>query len=206
MRFPGRSVAMILVMAAALAGCSLTPVVPYSPVPETSASHPARLPVNEPGEREVVVVINGNIKMVHAGMFAGKTLFDPAGSYLSTRRSEPDWSEPQLEDYIRFQLEDGPDVKLYRFDLSPERFEEVTARIQEAGFTVPLFCAVRVQSVIAGVSPFEALRDSWLMHPAALAIDLDRIIAGESSGRCLWPDGSSCYQEMAQPRVDTAQR
>lgn len=201
-----RAAVVAILLMAGLSACSLTPVVPYSPWPEADAGYPARLTISEPGEHEVVVVINSNIKMVHAGMFAGKMLFDPAGSYESTRREDEGWRGPTLADYIRFQLEDGPDVKLYRFELVPAHFDEVTDKIRESGFTVPLFCAVRVQSVIAGVPPFEALNDSWLMHPAALAVDLDRIIAANARGACTWPDGRSCYRRSDAAISSTAQR
>lgn len=195
-----------LLLVAGLSACSSSPIVPYSPAPETSAGHSARLAVREPGEREVVVVINSNIKMVHAGMFAGKTLFDPGGSYDIERSAEEGWRGPSLADYVRFQLEDGPDVKLYRFELSPERFGAITERVREAVFTVPLFCAVQVEGVLAGIPPFETLQDSWFKHPASLAVDLDRVIIAGANGTCVWPDGSSCYRQHRAAVAETMQR
>ncbi len=180
-------------LACGLAACAQSPVVPYSSAPVGDIDIPVARVVVETGRHEVVVVINSNIKMVHAGMFAGSRLFDPAGSYENTRRDEPGWLGPGLADYVRFQLDDGPDVKLYRFKLAPQAFGEVISRIEEAGSTPPLFCAARVQSVITGIGPFASLSDSWLMHPASLAVHLDGIIIAGNGGSCAWPDGRSCY-------------
>jgi hypothetical protein len=151
---------------------------------------------------EVVVVVNNNIRMVHAGMFAGSALLDPAGSYLHTRREQAAWLGISLQDYVRFQLEDGPEVRLYRFRLAPTSFAVIKARVESAGRTAPLFCAAKVQNMISGVSPFESVPSAWLISPATVGRHLDLIIKNNPQlGMCHWPDGSSCYASIRR-RLD----
>lgn len=176
-----------------MASCAPMQSIPQSPPPQIGNGYPERLHIREPGPQEVVVVINDNAQMVHSGMFAADQLLDPAGSYIGTRAMESDWPGTSLQDYVRFQLQDGPVVKLYRFDLPREQFVEVKARIDAAGGTLPLFCAARVQNVISGIEPFESVPNAWLVSPATLAYHLDAII-GRSvfAGACYWPNGASC--------------
>ena len=177
-----------------LSACAMNSPIPLSSPPFLGNDYPKKLAVGEPLSNEVVVVVNTNIKMVHAGMFAGSTLLDPAGSYEGARRQNPQWSGISLQDYIRFQLDDGPSVRLYRFLLSPEQFAKVKARVDKAGGTMPLFCAARVQNIISGITPFESVPDVWLVSPSALANRLDVIIRDNyKSGACYWPNGDSCY-------------
>lgn len=186
-----------LLILAALAACSIIPPVPHSPAPYIGADYPDKLGVDEPESGEVVLVVNDNIKMVHAGMFAGSTLLDPAGSYLAVRREQVGWKGTSLQDYLRFQLEDGPQVRVYRFRLAPQSFDEIRARLELAGGTLPLFCAAKVQNIISGVTPFEAVPSTWLTSPAGVGQHLDRLILQQpQAGTCRWPDGSSCYLEQ----------
>lgn len=197
-RFTGSAGALSRVLCLALLGvigaCAQVSAVRLTPAPPIGEGYPERLGVAEPGPREVVIVVNDNTRMVHAGMFAGDRLFDPAGSYAGTRRLDPAWRGVSLGDYLRFQMEDGPVVRVYRVALSPGQFDEVRARIDAAGRTMPLFCAARVQNVISGIGPFESLPNAWLASPAALAGQLDAILGGQGvAGACYWPNGESCY-------------
>ena len=184
------AVALILV----LVSCAQTPLVQHTPPPQIGNGYPETLGILEPMPREVVVVVNINMKMVHAGMFAGDTLLDPAGSYEYSRHLESDWKGVSLQDYLRFQLDDGPSVKVYRFSLSPEQFAQIKSRLDNAGRTMPLFCAAKVQNIISGIEPFESIPDAWIVFPSTLAKHLDAIISiNRITGACLWPNGASCY-------------
>ena len=204
---PARRYAVIIIsyaFVAILAACTHAPSVPRTPASQIGDGYPEKLDILEPGEQEVVVVINDNSKMVHAGMFAGDSLLDPAGSYEGTRRLDRHWPGSSLQDYLRFQLEDGPVVKVYRFTLSPEGFMQVKARADKTGATLPFFCAARVQNIISGITPFESVPDAWLISPAALANKLDAIIGSNRiAGACFWPNGTSCYPRTSgEARVD----
>lgn len=178
----------------ALSACSGMHPYPYTEPPVIDIASPTPLQIAEPGPNEAVVVINDNMKMVHAGMFAGKKLLDPAGSYLALRKGDAKWHGVSLQDYVRFQLEDGPAVKIYRFTLAPAAFAELKARVEEADSTFPIFCATKVQNIISGIPPFEAVPSTWLVTPAAVADHLDVVLHSQRKiGRCQWPDGSSCY-------------
>ena len=182
-----------------LGACSHNPSMPQNPAPRIGNGYPERLNIASPSGTEIIVVINDNDKMVHSGMFAAARLFDPAGSYLGTRSRDQSWQGSSLEDYVRFQLDDGPMVKLYRFKLPKGQFSEVVARIDDAGITIPLFCAARVQNIVSGIGPFEAVPNTWLASPAALAEHLDTLISQHGTGNCYWPDGSSC-NPVTQPK------
>ena len=183
-------------LAGVLAGCAHH----VATRPETSApallveGYPDRLSMADVGAHEVVVVINNNIKMLHAGMWAGARLLDPAGSYVATRGMNRSWPGANLPDYTRFQLEDGPQVKLYRFSLSPEAFARIAERVAKAGGTIPPFCAAKVRGVLSGIKPFQSVSDAFLATPAGLAEALDDILlAMPTAGRCQWPNGLSCH-------------
>jgi hypothetical protein len=146
-----------------------------SDAPVKLVAHPDHLPDAAP--EEVVVVINNNaIGGTHAGFFAGALLSDPSGSYLEKRALDPNWKGASLADYVAFQLEDGDNVRVYRFRLNAKDFSVVEQRVRSAGITPPLFCAVAVQNQIAGVGPFAALEPTGWTSPAALAERLDLMV------------------------------
>jgi len=205
--FPRFKLALAFVCVLMLAACSHTPKASFRPPPPLGNGYPERIAVQPPGAQEVVVVINDNVKMLHAGMFAAETLLDPAGSYEGVRSVEPGWPGPSLQDYVRFQLEDGPDVKLYRFVLSAEEFAQVKARVDDAGITVPLFCAAKVQNIISGIGPFVSVPDAWLVSPGDLARHLDLILDQRAlAGVCEWPNGASCNPSFMDKGTATARR
>lgn len=190
-----------------LAGCGHVPVTedPES----TNTGHGSVLGVVEPGKNEVVIVINDNAAFVgtHTGIFAGARLSDPAGSYLTKRSQDADWEGTSLTDYVRFQLQDGPWIKLYRFSLPPETFGAVESRVINAGITMPLFCAAAVQNLIAGIGPFDNIPRVWWTSPTALARDLDPLTLGSFAlGICAWPNGAPCDPDGGTAATQAARR
>lgn len=162
----------VMLFSLLLGGCA--GVLPAD-APAKLVPHPDHLP--DAGADEVVVIINNNaIGGTHAGFFAGALLSDPSGSYLEKRALDPNWKGASLADYVAFQLEDGDNVRVYRFKLKAEEFSVIAQRIRSAGVTPPLFCAVAVQNQIAGVGPFVAIETTGWTSPAALAERLDLLV------------------------------
>ena len=173
-----------------LAACAdLSPVDdpdPKQPVPR------ARLADVAPDE--VVIVINNNAAGGrHSGLFAGRELSDPSGSYVFQRSNTPGWPGTSLDDYVAYQLEDGRNVRIYRFRVKAPEFAEIERRIRATGVTAPLFCAVAVQNQIAGVGPFAGIAETGWTSPSALARRLDALVGrAATAGACLRPSGSPC--------------
>jgi hypothetical protein len=172
-----------LVLASVLSGCAGLP-----PIAERTAADVGLEP------NEVAIVINYNaMGGAHAGLIAGGLLSDPAGSYVAARRQSPEWRGLSLADYMQFQLEDGPNVRAYRFRLERKEFAEIEKRVREQSFTAPLFCAATVQSQIAGVGPFAGMATSWWTSPSALGEKLEALLAARLvAGRCEGPKGAPC--------------
>ncbi len=154
----------------------------------------ALIHLSEPESSEVVVVINDNaFGGNHAGLFAGKLLIDPAGSYVGVRAQDKDWSTPTLADYARYQTVDGPNIRFYRFRLPAQAFSAIEQRILNAGATPPLFCASAVQNLLAGITPFDAVEPTIWTSPSALGQLLDNLTQGEGAmGVCQKLDASPC--------------
>jgi hypothetical protein len=148
----------------------------------------------EPAPDEVVIVLNVNaLGGNHAGLFAGKLLIDPAGSYFGVRGQAKDWKGPTLKDYAHYQTIDGLKIRFYRFRLKPHAFSAIVQRIREAGVTPPLFCASAVQNLLANLTPFDAIEQIGWTSPAALARVLDTLTQGErAAGVCQKLDASPC--------------
>jgi hypothetical protein len=183
-----RSAALLL--AFFLAACAdLAPIDDLAP---ERAGRRARLADVAPDE--VVIVINNNAAGGrHSGLFAGALLSDPSGTYVDVRSRDPRWPGSTLDDYVEFQLEDGKDVRVYRFRLSKPDFAVIEQRVRSTGFTAPLFCAVAVQNQIAGVGPFADIVDNGWTSPSALAKRLDLLLRKPVvAGTCLRPSGKSC--------------
>ena len=147
-----------------------------------------------PAANEVVIVVNNNSAGGnHAGMFAGAHLIDPAGSYFGVRSRDKDWTGPSLPDYVRYQMVDGNNIRVYRFAMDRPEFEAIQTRMADAGITPPLFCAATVQNIIAGVGPFKELGTVWWTSPSALADALNPVSHGPgTAGVCVMPDESPC--------------
>lgn len=187
---------MALALVVVLAGCAADPVRPRDDAAYRLQEVQLNLKtfLSEPEPDEVVVVINHNAALGnHTGLWAGKLLADPAGSYLSLRSRGPGWNGPSLSDYVRFQMEDGHRVLVYRFRLKPDEFAQVHQRVVTAGPTAPLYCAAAVQNLIAGIGPFASIRPVGWTSPADLAKELQPLWQGERpAGSCQWPDGEVC--------------
>lgn len=191
-----------LILAILLAGCS-TPTVVRTTLPDKAASAGSakQHPLSEPEANEAVIIINNNAGPgTHAGIFAGMRLNDPAGSYVGTRAMDKNWTGPSLADYVEFQKEDGEKIHIYRFKLSPADFVALDSRMAAAGPTPPLFCAVEVQNLIAGLGPFMPIPSVGWATPASLAELLDQLIDKQvASGKCVLPDNQSC--QARSPRM-----
>lgn len=176
---------LCLLLVLALAACAGLPA---------DRNGPGARPAPDVPRGEVAIVINGNAAGGrHAGLFAGPWLSDPSGSYVTQRSSAPQWPGPSLADYVAFQLEDGEDVRVYRFRLSEPEFAEIERRVRSASETMPLFCAATVQSHIAGVGPFKDIADTFWTSPSALAQQLHRLVGRpQVAGACLRPSGTPC--------------
>src|SRR5574337_2213897 len=144
----------------------------------------------DPGAQEVVVVVNYNSPVGnHAGRRAGALLSDPAGSYLALRAWDPTWHGPSLADYVRYQMEDGDRVFIYRFTLSAPAFEIIRQRMLRAGPATSLFCGSAAQHLIAGLGPFAAVPSALWSSPAQLADHLAPLQGHpDAPGICVWPD------------------
>ena len=174
---------------ACLGACSQLP-----PAPEPAqALAPARR-LAQPSELEVAIVVNNNaIGGSHAGMFAAGRLSDPSCSYVSLRSRDPAWPGVSLDDYVRFQLEDGENVRIYRFRLAARDFAVIDERIRNESITPPLFCAAAVQNHIAGVGPFSGIATVGWTSPSALAERLDALVgARDTAAACVRPSGVPC--------------
>jgi hypothetical protein len=184
---------LAIIPAAVLLGCSPPSVVRTTPAVTAATAH-ASAALAEPAANEVVIVINNNAPPGnHSGIFAGNRLNDPAGSYVGTRSKDKDWPGPSLADYVEFQKEDGPRIQIYRFKLAAADFAALDARMAAAGTTPPLFCAVAVQNLIAGLGPFGNIAAVGWATPASLAELLDPLVAPPAlAGSCVLPDNRAC--------------
>ena len=186
-------------MLAACAG-SLPLEVELDPTVENDlpgAEMPAT-PLQEPRDDEVVVVINntGGIGN-HAGIFVGRRLSDPAGSYRFVRAKAKGWRRPTLNDYVGFQMVDGNHVQSFRFTLPEAEFSAIAARLPVADAAAPLFCAAAVNNALAGIGPFGEIKAVNWRTPAAVAEELEAILAANPGiGRCVLPDGSPCAKPV----------
>lgn len=183
---------LMIFAAAALQGCSPASVVRPASMPAAHA--PAASGLAEPAANEAVIVINNNAAPgTHAGIFAGTRLNDPAGSYVGTRSQDKNWPGPSLADYVEFQKEDGDNIQIYRFKLSPADFAALDARMASSGPTPPLFCAVEVQNLIAGLGPFRPIPSTGWATPASLGKLLEKLIHSQvAAGKCVLPNNQSC--------------
>ena len=194
-----------LCIVAQTTGCGHAPILPDSMI-ASDENDPAR-EVLEPRANEVVIVINDNAPTaLHAGMFAGGYLLDPLGAYVPARSLSENWRGPSLVDYVRFEMEDGPRVILYRFTLSRGQFAAIEHSAKDSGFTMPFFCAAKVHNVIAGLSPFHGIRKRFWISPVALARELDPLTSGPRAvGICTWPNGTPCTATEKLPPVQSAE-
>lgn len=185
--------ACLFLLALPLAGCSPASVVRTAPAAQAATSN-APLRLAEPAANEAVIVINNNAGPgTHAGIFAGARLNDPAGSYVGTRSEDKNWPGPSLADYVEFQKEDGDNIQIYRFKLSPADFAALDSRMASSGPTPPLFCAVEVQNLIAGLGPFKPIPSVGWATPASLGKLLEQLVVSQiATGKCVLPNNQPC--------------
>jgi len=154
--------------------------------------------LQEPRDDEVVVVVNNNSGIGnHAGLFVGRRLSDPAGSYRFIRAQSKGWRRPTLNDYVGFQMTDGERIQSFRFTLPQAELSAIAARLPVADAAAPLFCASAVNNALAGIGPFARIKPVNWMSPAAVAEQLEALLAGNPAlGRCVLPDGAACAQPL----------
>lgn len=95
---------------------------------------------------DVWIVINNNAPIIgtHAGLYIntdGKVLYDPGGSYKQDTKGTGDTlygADANLDDYTKFQREDGPDIEIFHFPLSPEQDKKLIDKIEKKP-TVDIF-------------------------------------------------------------------
>jgi RHS repeat-associated protein len=186
-------------------GCS-TDAVPYrcadgTPFCQTMGQTRYRPPMPrfplvalpEPGERELVVIVNTN-GVGHAGVWVGEAgLYDPAGSYASTRAAQdPDFANGSLRDYVRFQLGDGPSVRLYRFQLSDAEYDALSPIVVDQFAHSPFMCAAVCSGIIKNLEKFDSVSGGF-RSPVGLGNDLGDLTRGPGAiGVCQYADSSPC--------------
>jgi hypothetical protein len=193
-----RGLAIVAVTVVLLSACATEiwpPEQSAQPSGEVRELHPISVKLAEPADDEVVVVVNVNFVLGnHTGMFVGPLLSDPAGNYKAARAQDPDWNkQTTLEDYVRFQMDDGVRILIYRFKVEPQDRDTITARVKSFGIGMPLFCAADVDNQIAGVGPFKTLAPVGWISPVGLAERLRPLVDGPAPlGVCERADGVPC--------------
>ena len=122
---------------------------------------------------KTVFIINGNRGLppsswrgTHAGLYIDNGsalgvpgLYDPQGSYNRVLgRSSADGyffegDDADLSRYVKYQLADGPDVRLYEFETTPEQEMEMARRLDQ-GYKDGFTCADGVSLLVDGIGPF----------------------------------------------------
>lgn len=104
---------------------------------------------------------------MHTGVFIDgddPVLWDPAGDYTNREMGSgralygPEFSP---EDYLRYQLTDGPDVTVRKFNTTPEQEAEIRKRIDDIGGGGFLTCTKNVTEAISGIGPFVEVDETW---------------------------------------------
>ncbi|HCT5823854.1 TPA: hypothetical protein OT171_004752 [Citrobacter sedlakii] len=130
------------------------------------------------GLNNLDVIVNNN-GIGHVGLHMGtgdsELLYDPGGSYM-TPQGIPSGSggtfmggDANLNDYLKYQYEDGPKVTVYSFEIEPNEEKKIRDAIDEQGGCAPLYCALCSSSVLNGNGPFKNLgkiRTPWGMDDA----------------------------------------
>ncbi|WOS61347.1 hypothetical protein [Sinorhizobium fredii] len=109
-------------------------------------------------------------------------LWDPNGSYPSKEfgSDRPLWGPGvSLQDYVRYQMTDGPNVIVRRYDTNAEHEKEIQTRIEQIGgapltdWGLPgMGCTTGVSRAIDGVGPFGKVDET--MWPSKLDEQLER--------------------------------
>lgn len=119
---------------------------------------------------------------MHSGLFIvpddgdpeGRFLYDPAGSYMSQEMGSGRalyGSEVSPENYLRYQLRDGPNVTVRKYATTPEEEEQIQKRAFDLGGApaanwADTGCTTGVTEAIKGIGPFNHLEQT--MWPTKL--------------------------------------
>ncbi|ASQ03709.1 hypothetical protein HR059_09360 [Sinorhizobium meliloti WSM1022] len=119
---------------------------------------------------------------MHSGVFIipddgdpeGRFLYNPAGSYMNRQMGSGRTlygSEVSAEDYVRYQLRDGPNVTVRRYATTPEEEEEIRKRAFDLGGApaanwIDPGCTTGVSEAIRGIGPFRHVEQT--MWPTEL--------------------------------------
>ena len=130
------------------------------------------------GLNNLDVIVNNN-GIGHVGLHMGsgdnELLYDPGGSYM-TPEGIPSGSggtfsgsDANLNNFLKYQFEDGSDVNVYSFEITPDEDRKIREAIDEQGGCSPFFCASCSSSVLNGIGPFKNLGEiqtPWGMKDA----------------------------------------
>lgn len=114
---------------------------------------------------------------MHSGLFIipddgdreGKFLYDPSGTYMNREMGSgsalygPDVSP---EEYLKYQLLDGPNVTIRKYATTPEEEAEIIKRSDDIGGGGFFDCTTNVTRAINGVGPFAEIQET--MWPTKL--------------------------------------
>ncbi len=110
---------------------------------------------------------------MHSGLFIipdngdpeGRFLYDPSGSYVSREIGSGRalyGPEVSPEDYLQYQLRDGPNVTVRKFATTPEEEAEIIRRADEIGSGGWAGCTTSVSEAVSGVGPFRGVeKTDW---------------------------------------------
>ncbi|WP_429807243.1 hypothetical protein [Ensifer sp. B1-9] len=126
---------------------------------------------------------------MHSGLFIiprggeaeDRLLYDPAGSYMSREMGSGRalyGPEVNPEDYLRYQLHDGPNVTVRRYATTPEEEELIKERVFNLGGApaanlIDTGCTTGVTEAIKGIGPFGQVEQT--MWPTKLDEQLRRM-------------------------------
>ncbi|MFS9379986.1 RHS element core protein [Citrobacter sp. ANG330] len=136
------------------------------------------LAIDPYGLNNLDVIVNNN-GIGHVGLHMGsgdnELLYDPGGSYM-TPEGIPSGSggtflgsDANLNNFLKYQFEDGSDVNVYSFEITPDEDKKIREAIDEQGGCSPFFCASCSSSVLNGIGPFKNLgkiQTPWGMKDA----------------------------------------
>ncbi|KSV89750.1 hypothetical protein [Sinorhizobium sp. GL28] len=108
---------------------------------------------------------------MHSGLFIipdngdaeGRFLYDPSGSYMSKEMGSGRalyGPEVSPEDYLQYQLRDGPNVTVRKFATTPEEEAEIIRRADENGGGGWADCTTLVSKAVSGVGPFRGVDET----------------------------------------------
>jgi RHS repeat-associated protein len=134
-------------------------------------------PVNaiDPNGRETYVITTFDYGVgTHSAMMVARSgdnvLYDPAGSYIPPsseggRRGSGDiftGQDADLNAFVRYQESTGSQVKVLKFDTTPQQEAKIRERIeQRPTSTAPGYCALATCGVVTGIGPFKDVKPRW---------------------------------------------